>query len=353
MLGGGLAEPAVVLTAHQPGEGGHAALRRNPAKYVAMVGHEALEELEIASGDFLGLAEHNVTFADCDFRKNFSGGGVADREVGARSPILLAALGVVLDHPSRAHAGNRKCLRQVGDHGGVLQARRRFRLPSVVDGMVDLVTHQLDSALGGEVVHGFHFGVADGRARRVVRAVDQNKLGLRVGELLDFVGVDAEAILAAHAIKAGFQAKRFRERRESREYRQRDDYVRAGPGGPPHQGHERLGGARDDLHRLYRDTLHFSDRLTPAVGRGGAAVDQVVVQEAVTRFVVGEGEDVVYGPARTGARSEVEFYVVFVLVEPGVEQEGLELHAGTSEKKLVPGIDSARQGADDFLVYER
>jgi hypothetical protein len=49
----------------------------------------------------------------------------------------------------------------------------------------------------------------------------------------------------------------------------------------------------------------------------------------------------------------IEFYVVFVLVEPGVEQEGLELHAGTSEEKLAPGIDSASQGADDLLVYER
>jgi hypothetical protein len=47
-----------------------------------------------------------------------------------------------------------------------------------------------------------------------------------------------------------------------------------------------------------------------------------VVQEAVARFVVGEGEDVVHGPGRSGARSEVEFYVVFVLVEPGIEQEG-------------------------------
>src|ERR1700736_2223261 len=82
-LGGGLAERAVVLSAHQPGERGHAALRRNPAEYVAMVRHEALEELEVSGGGFLGLAEHDVTFADCDFRKNFSGGGVADREVGA------------------------------------------------------------------------------------------------------------------------------------------------------------------------------------------------------------------------------------------------------------------------------
>src|ERR1700722_1056176 len=48
ILGGGLAERAVVLSAHQPGERGHAALRRNPAEYVAMVRHEALEELEVS-----------------------------------------------------------------------------------------------------------------------------------------------------------------------------------------------------------------------------------------------------------------------------------------------------------------
>ena len=35
-LGGGLAERALLFSAHQPWEGGHAALRRNPAKHVAM-----------------------------------------------------------------------------------------------------------------------------------------------------------------------------------------------------------------------------------------------------------------------------------------------------------------------------
>src|ERR1700761_2185136 len=110
MLGGGLTEPTVAFSAHQPGERGHAALRRNPAEYVAMVVHEALEELEIAGGCFLRFPEHDVTFADCNLRENFSRGGVADREVGARGPVLLAAFGIVLDYPSRAHSGNRKCL---------------------------------------------------------------------------------------------------------------------------------------------------------------------------------------------------------------------------------------------------
>ncbi len=58
-----------------------------------------------------------------------------------------------------------------------------------------------------------------------------------------------------------------------------------------------------------------------------------------------------HGPGRSGARSEVEFYVVFVLVEPGIEQEGLELHASTSKEKLVAVIDSASRLRDDFLVY--
>jgi hypothetical protein len=43
-------------------------------------------------------------------------------------------------------------------------------------------------------------------------------------------------------------------------------------------------------------TLHFSDRLTQTVSAGGATVNQLVIQEAVARFVIGEREDLVYGP---------------------------------------------------------
>jgi len=89
-----------------------------------------------------------------------------------------------------------------------------------------------------------------------------------------------------------------------------------------------------------------------AVGACGPAVDQFVIQEAMALFLAGETEDVVHGPGRTGARGEVEFYVVFVLVEPGIEQEGLESHASTSKEKLAPIIDSASGCTDDFLVYE-
>jgi hypothetical protein len=40
---------------------------------------------------------------------------------------------------------------------------------------------------------------------------------------------------------------------------------------------------------------------------------------------------------------------VFVLVEPGIEQKGLELHAGAS-KKLVPAFDSVSRSADGFSL---
>jgi len=41
---------------------------------------------------------------------------------------------------------------------------------------------------------------------------------------------------------------------------------------------------------------------------------------------------------------------VFVLVEPGIEQEGLELHASTPEEKSVPIVDTASRRTDVFCL---
>ena len=70
-----------------------------------MLCHETLEQFEISRGNFLGLAKHDIALADCNFGKNFSRSRVGNGEVGARGPILLAAPGIVLDDPSRTHAG--------------------------------------------------------------------------------------------------------------------------------------------------------------------------------------------------------------------------------------------------------
>jgi hypothetical protein len=81
------------------------------------------------------------------------------------------------------------------------------------------------------------------------------------------------------------------------------------------------------------------------------AVDQLVIQEAMARFVVSQGKDVVYGSGGPGTSSQVEFYAVFVLVEPDIEQEGLELHARTSEREVGPLLLILRAGAGMIFVY--
>src|ERR1041384_3764692 len=106
MLSSGLAEWPGIVSTHQPRKRSHAALRRDPAEYVTMFRHEVLQEFKVSGSGFLRLSENNVPFADGYFRKNFAGSAVGNGEIGARVPVLLAALCVVLDHPSCAHTGN-------------------------------------------------------------------------------------------------------------------------------------------------------------------------------------------------------------------------------------------------------
>ena len=109
-FGGGPAEPAVVLSAKQPGECGHPALRRNPAEYLAVVRHEAFEELEVSGGDAACVLPSTTSCLRTAISERIS--PVVELQTvnkEPRGPVLLAALRAVLDHPSRAHAGNREC----------------------------------------------------------------------------------------------------------------------------------------------------------------------------------------------------------------------------------------------------
>ena len=227
------------------------------------------------------------------------------------------------------------------------QARGRCGLAAVVDGVVDLVTHELNATLGGECVQGFHIGIGDSRARRIVWAVHENEFGVRVGKTLDFVHVDAELILAAHAIEARFNAERLGQRGERGESRQRQNDVGSGLVHKPHHGNQRFRGAGHDLHRVHRNVLHFGNGLAKSIRTRGTAVDQLVIQKKMARFLVREGKDVVHGPRGAGAGGKIEFDAVFVLVEPGVEQERLESHE-SPRRQVFSGIDSAMACGDDF-----
>jgi hypothetical protein len=75
--------------------------------------------------------------------------------------------------------------------------------------------------------------------------------------------------------------------------------------------------------RLPDERAEAVERLGELVAGGGKPEAEmrghkVVVQEAPPRLLVSQGEDVVDGPGRSGARGEVEFRVVFVLIEPVV-----------------------------------
>jgi hypothetical protein len=104
------------------------------------------------------------------------------------------------------------------------------------------------------------------------------------------------------------------------------------------------------LDGFNRHLLHFCDHFTKSIGASGATVDQLVVQKTVLRSVVGESENVADAPNRSGARGEVEFRDVFVLVEPGIQQEGLELHTSTPKKKSVLIVDTASRRTDVFCL---
>src|SRR5215471_9749286 len=196
--------------------------------------------------------------------------------------------------------------------------------------MVDLVAYQLDSTLTGEGVQGFHFAIGDGCAGRMMRAVDQNELGIGVGQALDFIGIDAKTVVAAYVVEASFKTERFRNRGESGESGQGKNDVCSRFGGQPHNQQKSFGGSSYDLDSVCGHTPHLGDSITKSVRSSDATIDKIVIHEAIAGCIVCEGQDVIDGPYRPGAGTEVEFDAVLVLVEPGIEQEGLESHASTS-----------------------
>src|SRR5580765_8970089 len=109
-LGCGLAERACVLAVEEPREGRHSALRADPAENVAVGSHEAIQMPQILAGSFPGLPENRGVVADRDLGEDFPRSAVADGEIGAGGPVLLAPPGVALDHPSSARSCERESL---------------------------------------------------------------------------------------------------------------------------------------------------------------------------------------------------------------------------------------------------
>src|SRR5436305_10707655 len=149
---GGLAKGAAALSALQPGKGGHAAAGRNPAKRLSMLGHEGIKLAKILGGGLLGFRKNGIAVAHCDLRQNFACGIVGNGEIGARIPVTLAALEVMLDDPTRPDSGQRKSFREIMDNGRMRQPGSRFGRAPMIDRVVDLFADKLNSPRGRELV---------------------------------------------------------------------------------------------------------------------------------------------------------------------------------------------------------
>ena len=103
-----------------------------------------------------------------------------------------------------------------------------------------------------------------------------------------------------------------------------------GLGGKPHEHDQGFRGARDHLHVVDTHALHLGDRFAQTVGARGTAVHHFVIQVTLARLFAAQVEEFVGSPGGAGASGKIEFDAVFVGVEPGVEQKGLQAHEVTS-----------------------
>ena len=111
-----------------------------------MLAHERGKLPQILRGGFLRFPQDDIPPAHGDLRQHLSGSIVGNGKIGARIPVALAALGIMLDHPSGPHSGQRKSLGEIMDHGGVGQAGSRSCRLSVIDRVHDLIADQLNPA---------------------------------------------------------------------------------------------------------------------------------------------------------------------------------------------------------------
>src|SRR6202034_244445 len=98
---------SAILSTDQPGESGHSATRRNPAQRLAMLRHKGGKIPKIPSCAFLRSPEDDIPVAHGNLRQHFSGSIIGNGKDGARIQVTLAALGIVLNHPTGPHTGSR------------------------------------------------------------------------------------------------------------------------------------------------------------------------------------------------------------------------------------------------------
>src|SRR5579862_8067800 len=99
---------------------------------------------------------------------------------------------------------------------GLRKTRSRFCFASVINRMVDLIAHKLNSTRSCELVQAVQFRIANGGAGGIVRAVHQNQLCISVRKFLDLFDIDTESVLLTNGVVARLKSKRLRQGGKSR-----------------------------------------------------------------------------------------------------------------------------------------
>jgi len=74
-----------------------------------MLGHEAVQQVEVPAGSVLGSSQDRSVMADSDLGQDLSGGRVADREVGAGVQYCCCrVLSRSIIQPARSPCGSPK-----------------------------------------------------------------------------------------------------------------------------------------------------------------------------------------------------------------------------------------------------
>src|ERR1700722_17102462 len=290
--------------------------------------HKAIQMLQVQGCVFLRFPENHIAVAHRDFGKHLSSRIVRDRKICARIPVALPTFSVMLNHPSGTNARQSERFREIVDYGCLRQSRCRFCLSSVVNRVIHLVTHKLDSTRRSELVQPFHLRIAHRRACWMMRAVHHDQVRPRIRELHDLFDVDAEVVFPAYPVKAGFNPERLGQRGKGRVARPRQYSVGSRLSPQPHQDDQSFRSAGHDLHALRTHTVHFGDRLPQPLATRWTSIDQLMIEKPLPLFLglPREVQQLIHSPTRTLARGQVELNIVLVVVQPQVQQEWLQLH---------------------------
>src|SRR5260370_37456466 len=139
--------------------------------------------------------------------------------------IALTPSRIGIDHPAYAQSAQTKRLREIADHRGVWEPRRRPRLRPVIDGMINLIRDKHNLPFRAEIMQALHLCIAQNRASGVVRRIDEQQSRVAIGEPANLMEIDIELTLRSQRVVANRNPQRLCQGRIGWEGRHLKSYI--------------------------------------------------------------------------------------------------------------------------------